>query len=184
MRITLIVIVILAALVPAQAQSARAVAVADFVETGADSGLLPSALLNQVLQDLLQQRAAGRFRVIAGDSVREALRARGYTAEDLISPSRAVEIAQAVGADWLVTGRWTHLRFIGRSTPEDPTTPSIRQGDMLAYAAVEIRVLEAATRRILFEGRFTGEATGGDLASLLLAATEALRDAAVRIAQL
>ena len=184
MRITLILIAVLAALVPAQAQSARAVAVADFVEAGADSGLLPSARLSEVLQDLLQQRAAGRFRVIAGDSVRAALRARGYTAEDLISPSRAVEIAQAVGADWLVTGRWTHLRFIGRSTPEDPATPSIRHGDMLAYAAVEIRVLEAANRRILFEGRFTGEAAGGDLSSLLLAATEALRGAAERIARL
>lgn len=184
MRMILIVIMLLAALVPAQAQSARTVAVVDFLNISVDSGLVPSALLSEILQDLLQHRAAGRFRVIAGDNVRAALRTRGYTAEDLIFPSRAVEIAQAVGADWLVTGRWTQLRFIGRSTPEDPGMPPIRQGDQFAYAAVEVRVLEAANRRILFEGRFTGEATGGDLSSLLLAATEALRDAADRIIRL
>lgn len=184
MRIALIVVSVLAAVLPAQAQSARAVAVVDFVNISVDSGLLPSARLSDILQNLLQQRASGRFRVIAGDRVRDALRARGYTPEDLVSPSRSVEIAQAVGADWLITGRWTHLRFIGRSTPEDPTAPSIRQGDQFAYAAVEIRVLEAATRRIVFEDRFIGQATGGDLSSLLLAATEALRDAAGRIAGL
>jgi len=49
---------------------------------------------------------------------------------------------------------------------------------------VEIRVLEVSSRRRLLEERFSGRAPGGDLGSLLLAATEALRDAAARIARL
>lgn len=185
MRILLLLVcVILTAFVPAQAQAVRVVAITDFDNISLDSGLIPSAHLSEVLRQLLQQQAGGQWRVIAGDSVRAAMRARGFTEQDLIYPSRAADVAQAVGADWVVTGRWTQLRFIGRATPEDPSSPSIRHGDALAIADVEVRVLEASSRRRLMEDRFSGRSVGGDLFSLLLAATEALRGAATRIARL
>ena len=180
--IGLVGLIVLLALVPAQAQTPRVIVVADFPNVSADSGLIPSAYLSEVLRSLLQQRLPGQWRVVAGQSVRAAMRARGYTHEDLIYPSRVAEIAQALGADWVITGTWNQLRFISRSTLEDP--PSIRHGDAFAIADVEIRVLEASSRRRLLEDRFSGRAPGGDLGSLLLAATEALRDAAVRIARL
>ena len=74
------------------------------------------------------------------------------------------------------------MRIISRGSVEDP--PTIRQGDAFAIADVEIRVLEVSSRRRLLEDRFSGRAPGGDLGSLLLAATEALRDAAARHAPL
>jgi hypothetical protein len=110
------------------------------------------------------------------------MRARGYTQEDLIYPSRMQLIAQDLGADWVITGTWTQLRAISRAAADDP--PFVRQGDATAIADVEIRVLEAASRRRLLEERFSGRAPGGDLGSVIIAATEALRDAAGRIARL
>lgn len=172
--------VLLAAMAPLQAQTVRTVAVADFENISLDSGLIPTPLLSDVLAQYLQ-RQGGQVRVVAASSVRAAMRARGYTAEDLISPTKAAEIAQEVGAEWVVTGRWTQLRFVSRATPEPPST---RQGDALAIADVEIRVLEASSRRRVFEGRFSGRSVGGDFGSLFLAASEALRGAAAAIAGL
>lgn len=180
-NISLAAAVILLALAPAQGQTIRTVALADFEDISLDSGLIPIAHLSEVLRQLLQQQAGGQWRIIAGDPVRAAMRARGFTSQDLIFPSRASQIAQAVGAEWVVTGRWTQLRFISRSTPEPPST---RHGDALAIADVEVRVLEASSRRRVFEGQFSGRSVGGDFGSLLLAATEALRGVAAAIARL
>lgn len=181
--ILLAAIMLLAALTPVRAQTVRVVAVADFENISVDSGQIPQPYLTDVLRRLLQRQAGG-LQVVAADAVRAALRARGYTPADLTSPTVAAEIARAVGADWVVTGRWTQLRIISRSVPEDPTVPSARDGDGLAIADVEIRVMEGATRRRIFEGRFSGRAVGADYGSLLLAATEALRGVAATIARL
>jgi len=176
-------VVALALAMPVRAQTLRVVAVADFDSISADSGRIPAAQLTVLLQRLLAQQG-GHLRLVAADSVRAALRARGYAPADLVSPTVAAEVARAVGADWVVTGRWTQLRIISRSVPEDPTVPSARDGDGLAVADVQVRVLEAATRRRVFEGRFQGVAGGADYGSLLLAASEALRGAAAAIARL
>lgn len=170
--------------VPTTAQTGKVIAVADFANISVDSGLIPSAQLSEVLRTLLQQRLPAPSRVISGDAVRAAMRAQGFTTNDLIYPSRVAAVAQALGADWVVTGTWTQLRFISRGTAEDPGAPSIRQGDPFAIAAVEVQVIEVSTRRRLLDDRFIGEAGGGDLGALYLAASEALRDAAARIARL
>jgi hypothetical protein len=169
--------------VPTAAQTGKVIVVADFANISVDRGLLPSAQLSEVLRTLLQQRLPAPSRVISGDAVRAAMRAQGFTTNDLIYPSRVAAVAQALGADWVVTGTWTQLRFIGRGTVEDPG-PAIRQGDVCAVADVEITVMEASTRRRLLEDRFSGRSSGGDLGSLFIAATEALRFAAARIARL
>ena len=181
----LLSLIVLTALLPVpvvQAQAVRVVVVADFANISVDSGLIPASYLSEVLRTLLQQRLPGQWRVVSGESVRAAMRARGYTQEDLIYPARVSEIAQSLGADWVITGTWSQLRIISRGTPETP--PGIRHSDAFAIADVEIRVLEALSRRRLLEDRFSGRAPGGDRESLLLAATEALRDAAGRIARL
>jgi hypothetical protein len=169
---------------PTAAQTGKVIVVTDFANISVDSGLLPSAKLSDVLRTLLQQRLPAPSRVISGDSVRATMRAQGFTTNDLIYPSRVAAVAQALGADWVVTGTWTQLRFIGHGTAEDPGAPSIRQGDAFAVADVEITVMEASTRRRLLEDRFSGRSPGGDLGSLFIAATEALRFAAARIARL
>ncbi|HXF82577.1 MAG TPA: hypothetical protein VNN19_07485 [bacterium] len=161
----------------------RTIAVAEFENISVDSGIIPAAVLSDLLAQLLQRQRAP-VRVVAGAAVRAALRARGYTPADLIYPSRAAEVAQAVGAEWLVTGRWTQLRTISRSVPEDPTSPSVRGGDGLAVADVEVRVMEAPGRRRVFEGRFSGRAVGADSGALYLAAYQALQGAAAAIGRL
>lgn len=183
-RHLIISLVVLLAALPVQAQTAVTVAVADFEDISLDSGVIPSDRMSEVLQALLQRQAGGRLRVISGEAVRAALRSRGYTPGDLVSPSRAAEVAGMVGANWLVTGRWTHLRVVSISVPEGPGTPPTRQGDAFAYAVIEIRVFDASARRVLFRDSFTGHANGGDYNSLLFAATEALYFAAIQITRL
>jgi hypothetical protein len=184
MRTTLALaaLILMVAFAPAQAQTARVIVVADFANISVDSGSIPQAMLSDILRQQLQQRFPAPAQVVSGDRVRAAMRARGYTHEDLIYPSRAALLAQDFGADWVITGTWTQLRIISRGSPDD--SPFVRQGDASAIADVEVRVLEVSTRRRLMEERFNGRAPGGDLGSLIIAATEALRDAAGRIAKL
>ncbi|HEY6104312.1 MAG TPA: hypothetical protein VI007_13920, partial [bacterium] len=141
MRTTLVlasaVILLGLASAPATAQTGKVIVVADFANISVDSGLIPSAQLSDVLRTLLQQRLPAQTRVISGDAVRAAMRAQGFTTSDLVYPSRVAAVAQTLGADWVVTGTWTQLRFISRGTAEDPGAPSIRQGDPFAIAAVE-----------------------------------------------
>lgn len=114
--------------------------------------------------------------------MRAAMRARGYRPHDLVSPTRAAEIARAVGADWIVMGRWSHF---------DRDIEQLPDGRWLAFgqALIEIRVLEAASRRRILEEAFSGLAggagslgPGGNL--LRQAAGLALQRAAERIARL
>lgn len=157
-------------------------AVADFVDDSLDGSLIGAERLSENLQRLLADRARDRLRVVPVDEVQAAMRARGYRPHDLVSPTRAAEIARAVGADWIVKGRWSHL---------DRDIEQLPDGRRLAFgqALIEIRVLEAASRRRLLEEGFSGLAggagslgPGGNL--LRQAAGLALQGAAERIARL
>lgn len=179
--IALAALVVIAALPPAHGQTVRTIAVADFENMSVDSGLIHPAQLSHLLEQLLQRQGA-QVRVVPSAAVREAMRARGWRPADLVSPSRTAELAQAVGAEWVVTGLWTQLRVISRATPEDPS--GIREGDAFAVASVTVQVMEGASRRRVFEGRFDGASAGGGFGSLYLAAYQALAGAAARIARL
>src|SRR3972149_6987386 len=134
---------------PGAAQALRVVAVADFVDETVD-----------------------------GYQIRAVRRARGYAPADLVSPTKAAEIAQAVGADWLITGRWVHLDV-------DRERQAGVRVSALAQAVIEIRVLQASTRRTLLSDTFSGIGIGITNAFLLRqAARVALPRAAVRISNL
>lgn len=175
MRIVAVCLVAMLSVVlvlPAFGQTARVVAVADFVDESVDGNLVSAPQLSAMLQRFLVDRGGGRLRVVDVERVRAALRTAKFSPSDLIYPSRAVEIAKAVGADWIITGRWTHLDI-----DEDFVRPSFPE----TRAMIELRVLDVATRRILLEDSFYGQATGR---SLTRAAEQALRAAADRIAKL
>ncbi len=126
MRTTLLLALILAlACVPAQAQAARVVAIVDFTDDGVDSGQVPQPLLSQILAGQLLRLFPASTQVIAGDRVRAAMRARGFTGADLLSPSRAALLAQDLGADWVITGRWAQLRVISRADRDDQRLRSL-----------------------------------------------------------
>ncbi len=164
---------------PVSGQAVRVVAVAEFADDSTGGLLIGAKQMNHNLGSYLAERAQGRIRVIPASEVRAAMLARGYAVDDLISPSRSAEVARAVGADWMITGRWTHLDA-DRETirPREATTAD---GD----AAITIRVVEATTRRILLEDSFWSHASGGGpWAVLLWAALGALQNAADRIVQL
>jgi len=171
-------LVTMIAAVPATAQAPRVIAVADFVDE-TNGGLFISATrLNGALAALINSRSGGRFHVASVAQLRDEMRARGFSPRDLVSPTTASVIAVALGADLIVTGRWTHL---DADAPEPD--PFWIPGS--ANAVLEIRVLEAATRRIVLRESFQGSASGGgSIGMLWRAAYMALYQAANTISRL
>ncbi len=160
------------------AQALRVVAVADFVDETVDGYQIGAVRLSADLQAYLATQGHDRLRVAAVDEVRAAMRARGYVPADLVSPTKSAEIAQAVGSDWLITGRWVYLD-LDRERQAGVRVPA------LARAAIEIRVLQASTHRTLLNDTFSG--TGIGLTNFFLlrqAARVALQRAAARISNL
>jgi hypothetical protein len=163
---------------PVHAQAPHVVAVADFVDDTADGLQIGAVGLSADLQTYLAQRAGNRLRVIPVAEVRAVMRARGYTPADLVSPTRSAEIARAVEADWLVTGRWHYLDL------ERKVRLGVPRG-AFAQAIIDIRVLEVATRRVLLSDMFSGTKVGmGNTFLLRQAAQGALQQAATSVAGL
>ncbi len=173
--------VLLAAATPAAAQTTpavRVVAIVDFVDETADGFLIQAPRLSEELQRLLAERAGGRLRVVPVETVRVAMRARNLGPRDLFGPNRSAEVAAAVGADWIVTGRWMHLDTDVENEPGMLFHPT-------GSATLEIRVLETASRRVLLDDSFSGSSAGWSGWFLLrFAAQQALWRAAERIARL
>lgn len=162
---------------------ARVVALPDFADDSTQGALIDAGRLNTLLGRLLAERSGGRLRVVLGDGIRAAMQSHNFSALDLDYPSRAAEIAKAVGADWLITGRWTYIEADrGLLFPIDRMEfPIGSDGE----ATITIRVVDAATRRILLDESFWSAAHGAGRWTVLRWATdEALRKASERIVQL
>lgn len=180
--LALTVVLLVAAVATAQPAAVRTVAIADFVDESHDGTVIQAAHLNSVLQRLLTERGAGRIRVVAVDETRAAMRAQGVTVRELVSPTKATALAQAVGADWLVTGRWLSLdaEVLTLPLPTDPTQPVV--AGFLGGSLLEIRVLEASTRRIVLQESVSSNSRGFSRIGVLIeAARLALLRAADRI---
>jgi len=156
-------------------QTVRVVGVAEFADESTHGPLIDARRMNAVLGALLADRSKGQLRVVAPAEVRAAMEAHRYTVSDLAYPSRAAEVALAVGADWLITGRWTYVNL--DRDPED----FVLLGD--CEAVISIRIVETATRKILLEDSFWSHGFGS-WGALRWTAEEALRKAAERILQL
>lgn len=166
---------------PAAAQNVRVIAVADFVDESSDGIYIRAPQLSEILAGLIATRAGTRYKVVSSADVRGALRARGYGPRDLVSPTRAAQIAAATGADLIVTGRWTHL---DADAPEAASPPMIGFPSF-GQAVLEIRVLDVGAHRILLQEAFSGIAQGGGrIGALWWAALGALTKAADRIGRL
>lgn len=163
---------------PAAAQTSRVIAVADFVDETHGGLFISATRLNGPLAVLISDRAGGRVTVAPVGRLRDEMRARGFSPRDLVSPTTASVVAVALGADLIVTGRWTHLDV---DVPEQDT--SWRPGS--AIAVLEIRVLEVATRSVILRESFHGSASGGSSIGMLWrAAYMALYQAATAISRL
>ncbi len=175
----LTIVVVLAVYLPVSGQAMRVVAIADFADESTQGTFIDASQLNTTLARLLTVQSKGRLKMVAIADVRAAMQARRYSSRDLDYPSKAAEIAQAVGAEWLITGRWTYLEADSRRFPLD-------QGPFSdAAAGITIRVTDAQSRRVLFEGAFWDSAHGAGPRTLLgWAAEGALQKAAVRILEL
>ncbi|MDR7426436.1 MAG: hypothetical protein QN152_13285 [Armatimonadota bacterium] len=166
------------------AQSLRVVVLVDFVDQSTEGWMVGVGQI--AVPSIVQALAkAPQLRVIAGDPVRDVLRQRGWLPADLVSPLRSAEVGRVLGAEWVVTGRWITAEVTG--LPDEPpgTTmvPSFREG--LARAAVEVRVLEVASRRVLRQEVVRAQAFGPPSRMLLLEAAEAaLRQVATILARL
>ncbi len=90
-------------------------------------------------------------------------------------------MAEAVGAQWLVTGRWTLLEL---DRPDPPLTPTEVAGPTLAHAALQIRVLDVTTHRVILNDLFSTTTIATGAHTLREAARVVLRKAAAGIAGL
>ena len=119
----------------------RVLAVAPFLNEDPPTRWLTDAAADRLVA--LLRRAP--FQVLGPGAVSAAMASEGATPADLISPSRSVAVARRLGADAILTGRVVRLEQgrVGRlRIGED--------GDD-AKAAIDFRVLDAATRLKLFE---------------------------------
>ena len=163
---------------PAMAQTTRVIAVADLVDETHGGVFISASHLNEPLATLINNRAGGRLRVASVAVLRDEMRARGLTPRDLVSPTSASVLAVSLGADLIVTGRWTHLDADARELEPFFSTGS-------ANAVLEIRVLDVATRRVVLRESFHGIAAGGGAIGMLWrAAYMALFSAADTISRL
>ncbi len=163
---------------PAMAQTTRVIAVADLVDETHGGVFISASRLNEPLATLINNRVGGRLRVASVAVLRDEMRARGLTPRDLVSPTSASVLAVSLGADLIVTGRWTHLDADARELEPFFSTGS-------ANAVLEIRVLDVATRRVVLRESFHGIAAGGGAIGMLWrAAYMALFSAADTISRL
>lgn len=164
----------------ASAQARPAVGVAPFWDLSADGALVDAQGMNRDLARLLER--TGRVRVVPPERVSAAMRSLGYFPSQLFHPARAREVAEAAGADWLVTGRWTHL---DRTGPDDSDTGLPRRGAGGVVAVLEVWVWDRTRSKPLVEATFDAfrPAASGSLA-LKDAAEEVLRKAAAALARL
>lgn len=184
--LVLVVMVLLAVLVaPAAAQSVRTVAVIDFVDETSDGRMIGATRLSAELAAELAAASGGRLRVVPVETVRAAMASRGYAPRDIFNTTKMLEIAAAVGADLIVTGRWMHLDtdWVVIERPKDDR-PLFRY--LIGSAMIEVRVLEAPSRQVLLADSFSDSVQGffGPPLAMLQAARRVLRQAAVTIARI
>jgi len=102
----------------------------------------------------------------------------------IFNTTKMLEIAAAVGADLIVTGRWMHLDadwvFIERPGSDRPLFRYL-----VGSAMIEVRVIEAPSRQVLLADSFSDSVQGffGPPLLMLQAARRVLHRAAVTIAR-
>ncbi len=154
-----IVVLVAFAATTGLAQAPATVAVAPFWDLSADGWNVDAEHLNGALGTLLAR--TGAFRVVPPERVLATMRSLGLSPPALFHPARARELAQALGSDRLVVGRWTHLDLLGPA--DDTVLPFPRRGAGPAIAVLEVRVYTPKGSRPYFEGVFdaTDPAAGG-----------------------
>ncbi|MGH2349574.1 MAG: hypothetical protein ACRDFT_08930 [bacterium] len=168
--------------VPAAGQSVRTAAVIDFVDETSDGRMIGAARLSAELAADLAAVSGGRLRVVPVETVRAAMAARGYVPRDIFNTTKMLEIASAVGADLIVTGRWMHLDTDWVDI-ERPGTDRPMFRYAVGSAMLEVRVIEAPSRQVLLADSFSDSVQGffGPPLLMLQAARRVLRQVAVTI---
>jgi hypothetical protein len=117
----------------------------------------------------------GPYRTVPPAEVAEAMRRLRFTARDLVSPSRTVELGTALGADAVLTGRITYALREKPGPREDAN--NMADGGAGSRVDVDIRILNVKTRLKPLEEQFSCELEG----TLQAAMDCAMRDAASRL---
>jgi hypothetical protein len=118
----------------------------------ADEAPLSGPLAGWGAARLSSLAARGPFQIIPASRVAEAMKRLGIVPSDLISPTRTVAIGQETGADAVLTGRITLLSEESHGRPFPFPARPIDRVD--TRVDMDIRVLEVATRLILFQDGF------------------------------
>ncbi|MDQ7819651.1 MAG: hypothetical protein QN173_07995 [Armatimonadota bacterium] len=166
---------------PLSAQEPIRVAVVEFADDSVDGFRIGASRMHAEFAELLARSGGGRLQVVPVAQVESALRARGVGPEDLSRPFGGSALAAAVGARWLVRGRWTVLEV---DRPEVPPVPDDLIRPVLVHAALEVQVLDVTERRLVMRDLVSTTTVATGIHSLRDAAREVLRRAAARVAGL
>ncbi|HEY3246756.1 MAG TPA: hypothetical protein VGK88_00510 [bacterium] len=180
----LAIAILAAPVAPAAGQTVHTVAVIDFVDETSDGAMIGAPRLSAELSRELASASAGRLRVVPVETVRAAMAARGFGTREIFNTTKLMEIAAAVGADWIVTGRWMHLDT-DWITIERPGSDSPQFRYLMGDAMIEVRVIEAPSRKVILADSFSDTVQGffGPQLVMLQAALRVLRQVAVTIAR-
>ncbi|MBI4278816.1 MAG: hypothetical protein HY660_10200 [Armatimonadetes bacterium] len=147
---------------PADAQPrAQRIAVAGFfneVATYGEADLLLPGILTAAVRDV----TAGRWEIVDARLVREEMARRRWTSRDLFSLTHTTELGRALGADVVVTA-WIAYFDAGVSSEGTETgsdRPKGMRGPLEVKAAIRVRAMEVATRKVLQDGEFSGVSFG------------------------
>ncbi len=164
----------------AAGQAVRTVAVAPFWDLSADGAQVDAQGMNRDLAALLAR--VGHLQVVAPDRLAAAMRSLGVWPSQLFHAVRARQLAQAVGADWLVVGRWTHLDSLAQGDSETGYLPRRGGG---AVAVLEVWVWEGGGARPRYAATFdTFRPAVVGVLGLRQAAEEVLHKAAAALSRL
>jgi hypothetical protein len=142
----------------------RVLAIAPF----ADEAPLSLRLAQWGTARMHELAARGPFEVVSLPRVAEAMQQLGITPGDLMSPSRTVTLGRQLGADAVLTGRVVMVQQDRER--EDAGVPPA--GALNSRVDVDVRVLEVATRRILFQEHAICHLPGTALAAVECAVRE------------
>lgn len=168
LRVGLVALLVGSLLLPAagQARSAagpdlsrvRVMAIAPF----ADEASLSLPLAQWGTARLHELAARGPFEVISPPRVADAMRQMGVAPGDLMSPGRTVALGRQLGADAVLTGRVVLVQQ-DREREDAGVHPV---GVLTSRVDVDVRVLEVATRLILFQEHVICQVPGTALAAV------------------
>jgi len=126
-------------------------------------GFIPERFAAADLTDSLSRTTGGKIIVIPHATMDAAQRGIQWQGVDVLHYDRLGALAQAVGADWLVTGWIRELVISSAARPNSDIVTINGQGQKVGYATVVVQTFSASEGRIVRQETKYDSTTSGEL---------------------